>query len=209
MRQCRGKDLSKIRTLEPEEDANLAHQPLIAESRMTLPSICDGFDEHPRKGERTMQATRRTCVVSAGLHLALAFLTSVACNAETGERKATAGALAGRVVDSTGEPVSGATVWLVGGPYDHDAKALMKTVADAQGRFVLRNSKEYIRPNWPVPHVVARDSRGRLGGDVFPWAWPRWTPRQNLRVQLQEVREYRGRVEDAAGKPIANARVRL
>jgi protocatechuate 3,4-dioxygenase beta subunit len=155
-----------------------------------------------------MWATRTIRVVWARLALGLGVLASPAFGAN-GAPQPIADTIAGTIVDPAGKPAAGAMVWLVGGPYDDDANSLEKTVADAQGRFAFATAKAYIRPNWRMPHVVAKDSQGRLGGDSFPWAWPRWTARQNIRVELLEVRDYRGRIENAAGQPIAKALVRL
>lgn len=120
-------------------------------------------------------------------------------------------AMAGEIVDPSGKPAAGATVWLVGGPYDEDAKTLEKTVTDAEGRFVFPQAKS----KWDAsqarqPHLVARDAQGRFGGEQVPWAWgsPEWTPRQDLRIGLVDVRDYRGRVVDGDGKPIAQATIR-
>jgi hypothetical protein len=117
-------------------------------------------------------------------------------------------ALAGQVVDPSGKPAAGAKVWLVGGEYDKDAKTLSQTVADAQGRFVIREAQRHIQPKARTPSLVVGDSQGRMGWNQYPWNWVRqgkWTPQQSLRIKLVAVREYRGRLVDSAGQPIAKA----
>ena len=120
-------------------------------------------------------------------------------------------AMAGQVVDPAGKPVAGATVWLIGGPYDEDAKTLDKTVANAQGRFVFPQAKsKWIQRQARRPHLVARDAQGRLGGEPEPWAWVslQYTPRHDVRIKLAEAQDYHGRFVDSAGKPIAKATIR-
>jgi len=120
-------------------------------------------------------------------------------------------AMAGQVVDPAGKPVAGATVWLIGGPYDEDAKTLDKTVADAKGHFVFSQARsKWVERQARRPHLAARDVRGRLGGEPMPWAWisMRYMPRHDLRIKLAEAQDYRGRLVDAAGKPIAKAAIR-
>ncbi len=123
----------------------------------------------------------------------------------------TSGTMAGQVVDPAGKPAAGATVWLVGGPYDEDAKTLDKTTTDAQGRFVfLQARSKSVERGARRPHLVARDAQGRLGGEPGPWAWVsmQYTPRHDLRIKLAEVQDYHGRLVDTAGKPIAGATIR-
>ena len=116
-------------------------------------------------------------------------------------------ALAGQVVDPSGPPAVGATVWLVGGTYDEDPKTLERTPTDAQGRFVFREVKsKYVPRKTRWPHVVVRDSQGRLGGEDHPWG-PLSMPRQNLRMKLVNVEDCRGRLVDAASQPIAKAMI--
>jgi len=157
------------------------------------------------------------CRVTSGCRVA--FLLSAGCLffapsgglAAESAGKLPPDAMAGQVLDPSGKPAAGATVWLVGGPYDEDAKTLERGVVDAQGRFVFAQvESKYIRPRaWP-PHLAASDSQGRLGWSPFPWVRQgagKWTPQQALRITLFAVEPYRGRLVDAAGRPIAKATI--
>jgi hypothetical protein len=62
-------------------------------------------------------------------------------------------------------------------------------------------------PNHRPPQLLARDVRGRLG-----WSqsfYERTFADQRLRIKLLDVGDGRGRVVDAAGAPIAKARLTL
>jgi hypothetical protein len=95
-------------------------------------------------------------------------------------------AMAGKILDPSGKPAAGATVWLIGGPYDGDAKTLERTVSNAYGGFVFPEAQEHIRPKARMPHIAAGDAQGRLGG-TGAWVWHgagKWTPQQALRIKL-------------------------
>lgn len=120
-----------------------------------------------------------------------------------------AGAMAGRVVGRVGNPAVGATVWLVGGPYEEDPTAVAKTATDARGRFVFPEARSrHIRPKARRPNAFARDAEGRIGWETNPWTWPLPTPRRDLKIQLVDVQDAHGRIVDAAGRPIADAKVK-
>ena len=116
--------------------------------------------------------------------------------------------MAGQVLDPAGHPVSKATVWLVGGRYDEDAKVLDQAVSDDRGRFAFANLlAKYVRPQSRLPYLIARDAQGRIGGNNYPWEYPGQKPRRDVQIKLLAVRDYRGRLLDVAGRPIAKAHV--
>ncbi|MGD0517200.1 MAG: carboxypeptidase regulatory-like domain-containing protein, partial [Thermoguttaceae bacterium] len=122
-----------------------------------------------------------------------------------------ADALAGQVLDADGKPAPKATVWLIGGlPFDGDTKALEKIETDDQGRFVFPDakSKHGQSQRWiREPELLARGAQGQLGWGSDIWIYPQKNPRQDIRVKLAAVQEYRGRLVDASGRPIAKAHI--
>ena len=129
---------------------------------------------------------------------------------EQAARKAPIGALAGRVVDTAGDPVAEANVWLVGGPYDSDVVAVDETVTDAQGCFTFPEAESrHIKAKTRRPEVLVRASDGRLGWETRTWGWPTWTPRQDMKVRLVDIQDARGRIVDRDGKPLAHAKLRI
>ena len=123
----------------------------------------------------------------------------------------------GTVVDPAGSPVGGCTVWLIEAGYSRrtDATVVGQTVTDAQGRFAFPPQKAADPQRRAGHYVVARDAKGRIG-------WPQRSPRgsvepsaagsdksQELQVRLVDVQDYRGRVLDDSGRPIAKATIRL
>jgi protocatechuate 3,4-dioxygenase beta subunit len=119
-------------------------------------------------------------------------------------------AMAGQVVDPSGQAASGAMVWLVGGLYDEDARSLGKTTTDGQGRFTFPDAKaKYVGGKTRLPHLVARDAQGRFGGETHPWQYPGPTTQQNVLIKLAAVQDHHGRLLDAAGQPISQASIRL
>ena len=115
--------------------------------------------------------------------------------------------VSGIVVDSAGRPVGDATVWLVGNSYDEPNEPRDQTRTDARGRFAFKGRvieglfADLIRRRF----VLARDASNRLG----------WSGRlkrsaaADLRVELREVADARGRVVDVSGDPIAGARIEI
>ncbi len=134
----------------------------------------------------------------------------------------TVGPFTGTVVDAAGKPVAGATIWLAGFaqprevdavPRHTDLHLVATTKSDAKGRFQFAEVKRVgtAERAWPF-FLSARDSQGRIGGQVH-----RYTQRvdmtsaklyQDMQLMVQEVKDYRGRLIDTAGQPIAKARIR-
>ena len=120
--------------------------------------------------------------------------------------------LAGRVVDTNGKGVAGATVWVVGGT-ENAPETVAETVTDVDGNFRLTklpdpatgNPASKLLPR-PKPYsVVGRAKDGRLA-----WTGGFQITRQNpkdLRLQLTERADVRGRLVDQAGKPISGLEI--
>ena len=121
--------------------------------------------------------------------------------------------LAGRVVEPSGAAVAGARVWIVEG---HALAGLAETVAetitDPAGRFSTAVPAASSRPDSPllrllfaqrVFDVVVQARDGRFG-----WLSQNNVPRKDgrdMKVELADCVEARGRMVDPAGKPIRGA----
>ncbi|MBN1908314.1 MAG: carboxypeptidase regulatory-like domain-containing protein, partial [Pirellulales bacterium] len=124
----------------------------------------------------------------------------------------TVGPFVGTVFDTAGKPVAGTKIWLLRGDYLEGFHAVVETTADEKGKFRL----EAIQRGGPSRHpdeiqMIARDPSGRIGGQVHhsrPTSKSPSNPFAGIRIILQEVKEYRGRLVDAAGHPIPNATIR-
>ncbi len=129
------------------------------------------------------------------LGLLLAPMAAGAASAQTGD-------YAGTVVFA-GVPVSGATVWL---QCDTGTAArLIETRSDPQGKFRLRD------PNGKDDRaiaLIARAADGRIGWRLLGRRG-HWddSAADDLRIELLPVGAARGRLSDAAGKPIARAKI--
>ncbi|HEV7222593.1 MAG TPA: hypothetical protein VGN42_07820, partial [Pirellulales bacterium] len=112
--------------------------------------------------------------------------------------------IAGTVRDAVDRPVADATVWLVRHPdgYARPARAerIAETHSGAGGEFAFTELSEKALGD-RVPYFIARDSKGRLGWSIG-YARPGPNP-----IRLHEVRDVRGRLADAEGRPIAGAKV--
>jgi hypothetical protein len=75
------------------------------------------------------------------MFLILGLLTLPACGQNKPAEKP-GETMSGTVVNPAGEPVAGATVWLVGGSNVDDCKSLIKTTTDAAGRFRLEGLRQ-------------------------------------------------------------------
>ncbi|MBN2024255.1 MAG: carboxypeptidase regulatory-like domain-containing protein [Pirellulales bacterium] len=131
---------------------------------------------------------------------------ALALSPAAGLAEAPAGPVAGVVLDPADQPVAGATVLLVGRNNGGDPPGtLAETTTDSQGRFLFADV-QLKGGVWP-PAVLARDGQGRIGGG--PWLWPRpdQPPLTDIKIKLNDVRECRGRLVDASGKPIVKATV--
>ncbi len=124
------------------------------------------------------------------------------------QRPAVADSLfSGVVVDSKGLPALTTTVWLVGGSYDKDPVVIAKGATDAQGRFSFQGltQQKLFDNNARLPQLFARDAKGRLG---WSHAYRKETlDEEKIQIKLFEVGAVRGRVLDASGAPVANARI--
>jgi Carboxypeptidase regulatory-like domain len=123
-----------------------------------------------------------------------------------------AGNLAGQVLDADGKPAAGATIWLIGGPYtEQNPKILETATADDQGRFVFSDMKTkhpatQSGMRWPV--LFARSGQDQIGWESKTWDRRRKAPSQAAHIKLAAVQEYRARLVDASGRPIAKARIK-
>ena len=127
-------------------------------------------------------------------------------NAKTSEvlktSEVSAQPLTGIVVDPAGVPAADCKVWMVRGgtPLEQRAAEVIgQTATDSQGRFGFEK---------PGASCLARDARGRIGWPIRLPSKPGVKPEPGVRVQLFNVQDYRGRLLDAAGQPIAKAQVR-
>ncbi len=116
----------------------------------------------------------------------------------------------GVVVDGTGAPVAGCKVWAVHAELvKGTTETLDQATTDAQGRFAFAPEKLAPSPEKPgMVYYFARDAKGRIGWPSLPRRQPGETGEKDLEGQLFEVQDYRGRIVDAAGAPIAKAAVR-
>ncbi len=118
----------------------------------------------------------------------------------------------GIVVDPAGTPVAGCKVWLLRQPEEWPllGELIEQVASDSQGRFAFRPVKPRLPLNmWSESVAVfARDAKGRIGGEDRDLGWRPVTSADPMRIRLDEVQTYRGRVEDSSGHPIADARIR-
>lgn len=107
--------------------------------------------------------------------------------------------ISGTVRDASNRPVPDATVWLVEPDLELEgvAELLSESKSGADGAFSF--FEVVGKSTWL--HLIARDSRGRLG-----WNSGSVGPGINS-IRLRDARDLRGRVIDADGRPIAGARV--
>lgn len=141
--------------------------------------------------------------------LALGILRGVVFCEEV-PKKASVGPMAGVVVDAQGKPAAGAKVWVYAFYWENEyhAPTIAETVTDAQGRFQLAKTEWDLQGKPQVLYLMARDAQGRLApaprvsqpGGAFSST--------DLRLVLQEVRVFQGRITDLAGQPIPKAAVR-
>jgi protocatechuate 3,4-dioxygenase beta subunit len=138
-------------------------------------------------------------------HLIAAVLLSTAVSTA---RAAEATEVTAMVVDRDRRPIAGADVWLVlPGPNSVVTHAHLTTGAD--GRFTF--SKELNGRLWETttgvwpPSVVVRDRDGRLAG--FRTPSPSLPEQLPAAVRLRNVAAVRGRIVDAAGRPIPGVRL--
>lgn len=121
------------------------------------------------------------------------------------------GPISGTVVDWWGRPVADAEVSLLGGPEDRDPVELQRLTTDSAGSYHI-DLWEYL---WSPPDgtesreptIVAIDRHGRVGGTSACRYHARSGPHE-VRIRLQEITEYRGRLVDGRGAPIVGAQVR-
>jgi protocatechuate 3,4-dioxygenase beta subunit len=122
------------------------------------------------------------------------------------------GPFSGTVVDDAGKPVSGATVWLLGGTY-RDPQIVAETTSDEQGGFKFAERKwDTIGERAMSPTIAARDKQGRVGGQIHEYnrssADSESNRFRNLKVKMQSVKDCSARLLDEAGKPLAKAKIR-
>ncbi len=134
----------------------------------------------------------------------------------SGKEMPAAGPFAGVVVEMGGNPAPGATVWLLNRGEPGEAVTVAETTCDNKGRFRIARLKSHGSAGHASFFVwTARDSKGRIGGQVRsyrefePGAAAPADSNRDVRIVLQNVRDYHGHLLDAAGKPIAKASIRL
>jgi len=120
----------------------------------------------------------------------------------------TPAAISGVVQDDCGQPAQGATVWLVGGEYDEDAKAVAEVTSDPRGRFTfpVPDRGADFGPSLRPPSLIARYADG-IGWAIDFERRLEEPPAEPLKIPLFPTGEFRGRIVDSSGKPIASARV--
>lgn len=121
--------------------------------------------------------------------------------------------LSGKVVDTAGKPVAGATVYLrqtsrarSGRGIPRPWQDLARTTTDAQGKFRFVNvlDVEQHRVFAPFDLVALKD------GYALGWKHVLTTrPVENIRLTLEKPTTATGRVMDEAGQPVAHAEVHL
>jgi hypothetical protein len=121
----------------------------------------------------------------------------------------TVGPFVGTVVDAAGKPVTGVTVWLVSGNPLGDSQIVTQTTTNQQGRFRIAERKwEGSAEGIPFPALVARDPLRRIGGQIQRSRGDAKPSPAEFQLRPREVKEYRGRLVDASGRPIAKASIR-
>jgi hypothetical protein len=137
----------------------------------------------------------------------VSFVCVAWCGAALAQAEKPEGSL-GRVVDAGGAGVAAARVWVIGGSLE-EPEGVAETSADGQGAFSfptlwkeLRSSDAFKRLRHSYS-LAARDGRGRIG---WITAINSGTTAPNI-ITLVEPGEARGRVVDAAGKPVAGAEI--
>jgi len=127
-----------------------------------------------------------------------------------GPTEATIGPLAGTVADAQGRPAAGAKVWLYSFSWqgEYRCPTIAETVADDQGKFHFPDTKGDSEGQPQVLCLLARDADGCLAPAPY-LSQPRDAATlTDLRLTLQEVGVFRGRIVDQAGQAIAGASVR-
>lgn len=120
-------------------------------------------------------------------------------------KKTTAGPYAGTVVDPAGKPAPGVKVRVVTGSFDQSAVVLAEAATDEKGRFQIGKTEYEFGPQIHPASLIARDSQGRIGGSGYLFRQPGQPLQDKLSIKLLEVQEYRGRLVDTSGQPIAKA----
>jgi len=113
------------------------------------------------------------------------------------------GILAGRLVDKSRRGVAGARVWALIGDAE-TCKTVAETITDEDGRFIFNAFwNDTQRPGFYTVSLFARDRSGRTGwrSNVYPRN-PPVDP-----IEVVESVEFRGRVIDQTGSPIAGVEV--
>jgi protocatechuate 3,4-dioxygenase beta subunit len=130
--------------------------------------------------------------------------------AEEDSARASIGPLAGVVVDAQGHATAGAEVWLYSFYWEGEYRCptLAETVTDAQGRFQFPKTEWNIEGKSQLPYLLARDAQGRLAPAPYLRQPRDAATLTDLRLTLQEVGVFQGRVVDQAGQPIPQAAVR-
>jgi len=162
-----------------------------------------------------MRYSRRAARVAAslaGLALAVSALPILA-DQTAGK---TVGPFTGTVVDAAGKPVAGATVWLLTRDDSGKSNVVAETASDEKGRFRIAEVSRDDSSGAPRPLMLtARDSQGRIGGQVRsfssgpPVPEARSTQFRDMQIALQDVKDYRGRLTDTSGQPMAKAGIRV
>lgn len=123
----------------------------------------------------------------------------------------------GKVLDPAGKPVAGAKVLLrewssyrrSEAPFAPEEDLLASTTTDAQGKFSFQDvATRPFQKNWPepAPWDVLVEAEG------YALAWQHLmapNPPAPLSLTLQPAAQLSGKVVDAQGKPVADARVRV
>lgn len=115
----------------------------------------------------------------------------------------------GTVVDPTGQPSAGTKVLLLGRKRGVPPDVLQQTTTDAQGCFQFEPQDYEFSRGMEGVGIYAEDTQGRLGGTTGLSMRSPGSTTQEVRLDLREVKDYQGRLTDAAGKPIAKARIDL
>lgn len=108
--------------------------------------------------------------------------------------------VAGTVVGPDGKPVGAVTVTVVNGDAQAPEK-IVKTTADDDGRFVLREVKfQRTRPATASPQLWV-EGNGWLGWKTIPL----YLREDNIRVNVDRTLDVEGQITNLEGKPIAGA----